>query len=176
MNDSLKQYLQEYAEEQSKYIQLVNEMIKTNQPQLLNQYPEITNHVPKYLFHGSTKAFLDIKPNESTQKGNYVYATDNPLRAIRFSLFRDSSKISCHIYDGFDQEQNYQFHININEKQKGSFQEVLNQKYVYLYVVDGKQFMRPHGEIYHHSEFISKEEGKSIAPSNIVAIDVKKYD
>ncbi len=175
MNDHLKQYLQEYAEEQSKYIQLVNEMIKTNQPQLLNQYPEITNHVPKYLFHGSTKAFLDIKPNESTQKGNYVYATDNPLRAIHFALFRDSAKISCHIYDGFDQEQNYQFHININEKQKGSFQEVLNQKYVYLYVVDGKQFMRPQGEIYHHSEFISKEEGKSIAPSNIVAIDVKKY-
>ena len=33
MNDHLKQYLQEYAEEQSKYIQLVNEMIKTNQPQ-----------------------------------------------------------------------------------------------------------------------------------------------
>lgn len=175
MNDHLKQYLQEYAEEQSKYIQLVNEMIKTNQPQLLNQYPEITNHVPKYLFHGSTKAFLDIKPNESTQEGNYVYATDNPLRAIHFALFRDSAKISCHIYDGFDQEQNYQFHIDINEKQKGSFQEVLNQKYVYLYVVDGKQFMRPHGEIYHHSEFISKEEGKSIAPSNIVAIDVKKY-
>ena len=27
MNDHLKQYLQEYAEEQSKYIQLVNEMM-----------------------------------------------------------------------------------------------------------------------------------------------------
>ena len=175
MDHNLNQYLQEYTNEQGKYIQLVNEMMQTNQPQLLNQHPEITNHVPKYLFHGSTKAFLDIKPNESTQEGNYVYATDNPLRAIHFALFRDSAKISCNIYDGLDQEQNYQFQIHINEKQKGAFQEVLNQKYVYLYVVDGKQFMRPNGEIYHHSEFISKEEGKSIAPSNIIAIDVKKY-
>lgn len=46
----------------------------------------IFDYVPNVLYHGSPENLDVINSNESTQKGSYVYATDNPVHALFFSI------------------------------------------------------------------------------------------
>lgn len=134
----------------------------------------ILEYVPDVLYHGSPNSLEIIKPNESTQKGSYVYATDNPIHALFFAIFRNSSIVRAHIDEYIDEHGNYQVKYQIDERIEGALDEIITDKYITIHVCDGKQFFRPQGEAYIGREWISKD-GQSIVPIDRIQINVKHF-
>ena len=66
---------------------------------ILGEDSSILTYVPQTLYHGSAQSLEVISSRESTQKGSYVYATDNPIHALMFSIFRNSSLARGHIFE-----------------------------------------------------------------------------
>ena len=128
--------------------------------------------VPKILFHGSKKTLDVIYANESSQKGAHVYATDNPIQAFFFSVFRKSSQARAKILENIDGDGNYQVHYVIDERVKDSLKEIITNETVTIHVCDGDLFYKPHGEKYINREWISKD-GKDIVPIDHLILRIK---
>ena len=134
----------------------------------------IFEYVPDILYHGSVKSLDIINSNESTQMGSYVYATDNPVQAIFFSIFRNSSIARAHIDEYIDENGNYRVKYHIDERVKGALDEILSDKVVTIHVCNGKQFFKPQGEAYIGREWISKD-GQSIVPVDKIQVSVRDF-
>ena len=128
--------------------------------------------VPKILFHGSKHKLDIIKANESSQKGAHVYATDNPIQAFFFSIFRKSSQARAKILENIDEQGTYQVHYVIDERVENSLQEIITNETVTLHICDGDLFYKPHGEKYINREWISKN-GQDIVPIDTLVIKIK---
>lgn len=134
----------------------------------------IFDYVPNVLYHGSPENLDIINPNESTQKGSYVYATDNPVHALFFSIFRNSSVARAHIDEYIDEHGNYKVKYQIDERIKGALDEIITDRYITIHVCDGKQFFKPQGAAYIGREWISKD-NQSIVPIDKIQINVKHF-
>lgn len=134
----------------------------------------IFEYVPDVLYHGSPESLDVINSNESTQKGSYVYATDNPVHALFFSIFRNSSIARAHIDEYIDENGNYQVKYHIDERIQGALDEIISDKNVTIHVCNGEQFFKPQGEAYIGREWISKD-GQSIVPTDKIHVNVKHF-
>lgn len=145
------------------------EEIKT----LLGKNSSILEYVPGILYHGSSNNLEVINPKESTQKGSYVYATDNPIHALFFSIFRNSSIARGHIHEYINENGEYRVKYQIDERVAGALNEIISDKFVTIHICDGKQFFKPHGEAYINREWLSKD-GQSIVPVDRIHVNVKQ--
>ena len=134
----------------------------------------IFDYVPDVLYHGSPENLDVINSNESTQKGSYVYATDNPVHALFFSIFRNSSIARAHIDEYIDENGNYKVKYHIDERVQGALDEIISDKNVTIHVCNGEQFFKPQGEAYIGREWISKG-GQSVVPVDKIQVNVKNF-
>lgn len=134
----------------------------------------VFDYVPNVLYHGSPENLDIINPNESTQKGSYVYATDNPIHALFFSVFRNSSIARAHIDEYIDEHGNYKVKYQVDERVEDALDELITDKYITIHVCDGKQFFKPQGATYIGREWISKD-GQSIVPTDKIQVNVKHF-
>ena len=134
----------------------------------------IFDYVPDVLYHGSPESLDVISSKESTQKGSYVYATDNPIHALFFSIFRNSSVARAHIDEYIDENGNYKVKYIVDERTQGALDEIISDKNITIHVCDGKQFFKPQGEAYIGREWISKD-GQSIVPTDKIQVNVKHF-
>ena len=134
----------------------------------------ILEYVPDTLYHGSPQSLYVINPNESTQKGRFVYATDNPVHALFFSVFRNSSIARAHIDEYIDENGEYKVKYIIDERVKGALDEIIKDIDITIHVCKGEQFFKPQGEAYISREWISKE-GQSIVPTDRIQINIKEF-
>ena len=134
----------------------------------------IFDYVPNVLYHGSPENLDVINSNESTQKGSYVYATDNPVHALFFSIFRNSSIARAHIDEYIDKNENYQVKYYIDERVQGALDEIISNQNITIHVCNGEQFFKPQGEAYIGREWISKD-GQSIVPIDKIQVNVKHF-
>ena len=131
------------------------------------------NYVPSRLYHGSPNSLEVINPKESTQPGKTVYATDDPMHALFFTIFRNSSQVRAHIYEKIDESGEYQVIYELDERYEGALEETLKDNEITIHVCDGSDFYKPIGAQYIPREWISKE-GKAIAPIERISISPKK--
>ena len=141
---------------------------------ILGDKCNIFDYVPKTLYHGSPESLDVINPNESTQSGSYVYATDNPVHALFFSIFRNSSIARAHINERIDENGDYKVKYEIDERVKGALDKIISDKEITIHVCDGNQFFKPQGDVYIGREWISKQ-GQSIVPTNKIHVNVKEF-
>lgn len=134
----------------------------------------IFDYVPNVLYHGSPENLDVINSNESTQKCSYVYATDNPVHALFFSIFRNSSIARAHIDEYIDKNENYQVKYYIDERVQGTLDEIISNQNITIHVCNGEQFFKPQGEAYIGREWISKD-GQSIVPIDKIQVNVKHF-
>lgn len=134
----------------------------------------IFDYVPNVLYHGSPENLDVINSNESTQKGSYVYATDNPVHALFFSIFRNSSIARAHIDEYIDKNGNYRVKYYIDERVQGALDEIVSNQNITIHVCNGEQFFKPQGEAYIGREWISKD-GQSIVPIDKIQVNVKHF-
>lgn len=134
----------------------------------------IFDYVPNVLYHGSPENLDVINSNESTQKGSYVYATDNPVHALFFSIFRNSSIARAHTDEYIDKNGNYQVKYYIDERVQGALDKIISNQNITIHVCNGEQFFKPQGEAYISREWISKD-GQSIVPIDKIQINVKHF-
>ncbi len=132
----------------------------------------IFEYVPDILYHGSTKDIDVLKVQESTQKGCYVYATDNPIHALFFSIFRNSSEARSHIEEYIDEEGNYQVKYLIDERIKDALKNIIVDDIVFIYVCDGRKFFKPQGATFIRREWASKE---NIVPLDKIKVNIKEF-
>lgn len=141
---------------------------------LLGENTWILSYVPNTLYHGSIKNVDILNPNESTQQGSYVYATDNPIHALFFSIFKNSSEVRSHIKEYIDKNGEYKVKYEIDERISGALNKALDSQDVNIYVCDGSQFFKPQGEAYIGREWISKD-GQSIKPINKITVNARQF-
>lgn len=134
----------------------------------------IFEYVPDVLYHGSSESLDIINSKESTQKGSYVYATDNPVHALFFSIFRNSSLAKAHINEYIDENGNYQVKYHIDERSPGALDEIISDNNITIHVCNGEQFFKPHGEAYIDREWMSKD-GQNIIPIDKIHVNVKHF-
>ena len=134
----------------------------------------IFEYVPDVLYHGSSNELETIKANESTQKGSYVYATDNPIHALFFSIFRNSSIARAHIYEYIDENGNYKVKYIIDERVQGALNNIISDREINIYVCNGEQFFKPQGEAYINREWVSKD-GQNIVPKDRIKVNIKLF-
>lgn len=181
-DEKLKKEMSRYGNEMKSFLpieQRVKDLKRSRKSineikEILGKDSYIFEYVPDILYHGSTESLDVINPNESTQKGSYVYATDNPVHALFFSIFRNSSIARAHIDEYIDEKGNYQVKYHIDERVQGALNELISDKNVTIHVCDGEQFFKPHGGAYIGREWISKE-GQSIAPIDKIHVNVKHF-
>ncbi len=142
--------------------------------EILGSDSYILDYVPDVLYHGSTESLDIINSNESTQKGSYVYATDNPIHALFFSIFRNSSIARAHIEEYIDEFGNYKVKYHIDERVKNALKDIITDRNITIHVCNGTQFFKPEGEQYISREWISKD-GQSIVPIDKIQVNIKHF-
>ncbi len=178
----LKKEMTRYSSEMKKFLPIEEQAKKLKRSgkkiaeikEILGSDSYIFENVPNVLYHGSPKNLDIINSNESTQKGSYVYATDNPIHALFFSIFRNSSIARAHISEHIDEYGNYQVKYYIDERVQNALDEIISNNNVTIHICDGNQFFKPQGEAYIGREWISKE-GQNIIPTNKIEINVKHF-
>ena len=133
----------------------------------------VVDYVPDTLYHGSENSYDVLKSNESTQGGRVVYATDNPIHALFFSIFRNSSELRGRIREE-NANGEYKVKYYIDERAKGAIDRIITDKNITIYVLDGKDFHKPQGNAFIAREWVS-EEGKAIVPLDKIQVNVKDF-
>lgn len=180
--ESLKREMLKYEEEMKTFLPIEEQVNKLRRSLMsleeikraLGNNKNIFEYVPNTLYHGSPESLDVINSNESTQKGIYVYATDNPIHALFFSIFRNSSIARAHINEHIDKNGNYKVKYEIDERIKGALDEIITDKEITIHICDGLQFLKPQGAAYIGREWISKE-GQSIIPTGKIHVNVKHF-
>lgn len=178
----LEQEMFRYEEQMKSFLPIEEQLkkLKRNGKSLeeiksaLGNNSTILDYVPTTLYHGSLESLDVISPQESTQKGKYVYATDNPIHALFFSMFRNSSIARAHIAEYIDANGNYKVKYQIDERIKGALDEIISDKDITIHVCNGEQFFKPQGEAYISREWISKD-GQSIVPIDKIHVNVRHF-
>lgn len=178
----LKKEMTRYSSEMKKFLPIEEQAKKLKRSgkkiaeikEILGSDSYIFENVPAVLYHGSPKNLDIINSNESTQKGSYVYATDNPIHALFFSIFRNSSIARAHIDEYIDKNGNYQVKYYIDERVQGALDEIISNQNITIHVCNGEQFFKPQGEAYIGREWISKD-GQSIVPIDKIQVNVKHF-
>ena len=142
--------MQELDTEMKKYEESVKSFLKHGKIRTIE-------YAPKVLYHGSPESLDVINPRESTQSGKVVYATDNPMHALFFSIFRNSSQVRAHINERTDENGNYQVMYSIDERYEGALKETITDNPITIHVCNGEDFERPQGEQYISREWVSKD-------------------
>ncbi len=181
-NESLKLEMLKYEEEMKKILPIEEKAKKLRREginieeikSILGSDSYIFEYVPNTLYHGSLESLDVINSKESTQKGSYVYATDNPIHALFFSIFRNSSIARAHINEYIDKNGNYKVKYEIDERIEGALEEIITDKEITIHICDGEQFFKPQGAAYIGREWISKE-GQNIIPTGKIHINVKQF-
>ena len=179
--DELEVELKKYAERIISFLPLEKEYNKLKREGLsyeeikerMGPNADIIEYVPKVLYHGSPKCLDIINPKESTQAGSAVYATDNPMHALFFSIFRNSSQVRAHIHEYIDDNGEYQVEYILDERYAGALDETLTDEPVTIHVLNGEDFYKPLGEQYINREWVSKE-GKAIIPTDKITVSPKE--
>jgi hypothetical protein len=180
MNE-LDQEMAKYSESMKTFLPLERKMISLKKQGLslqdvreqLGSDSSIIDYVPNTLYHGSQYCLDVINPRESTQGGSVVYATDNPMHALFFSIFRNSSQVRAHIDERIDENGNYQVDYIIDERYVGALDEVLNDKNVTIHICNGSDFIKPQGEQFINREWVSKN-GIEIVPTDRITVNPKE--
>ena len=178
----LKREMLKYEEEMKKILPIEEKIRKLRRngistgeiKNILGSDCYIFDYVPNTLYHGSPESLDIINSKESTQKGSYVYATDNPIHALFFSIFRNSSIARAHINEFIDENGNYKVKYEIDERVEGALDEIITDKEITIHICDGEQFFKPQGEAYIGREWISKE-GQDIIPAGKIHVNVKQF-
>ena len=179
---SLKREMLKYEEEMKKILPIEDLLKKLRRSGMsieeiknkLNNDINIFEYVPNTLYHGSPESLDVINSKESTQKGSYVYATDNPVHALFFSIFRNSSIARAHINEYIDENGNYKVKYEIDERVEGALDEIITDKEITIHICDGNQFFKPQGAAYIGREWISKD-GQNIIPIGKIHVNVKHF-
>lgn len=104
------------------------------------------------LYHGSPiQGLKEIKPNESTQKGNCVYAAVHPMYSAVFAAINAMNTPITPKVLGWKQleESNFSSGLTVVEREAGSLDRIKGKK-ISIYVLDGSEFNPPreHDEKY----------------------------
>ena len=180
--DKLKKYMDKYKAQMKEYLPIEQQVKELKHKGISNieingklkDKLDIFEYVPKILYHGSPENLDVINAKESTQAGSYVYATDNPIHALFFSIFRNSSIARAHISEYIDEDGIYKVKYFIDERVQNALDEIITDKNITIHVCDGDDFYKPQGEAYISREWISKE-GKSIIPLDKIEINIKDF-
>lgn len=180
--DKLEEYLNPYVKHMESFIPIEKNLKKLLDKGLSKKEIEdklkndsyIIDYVPDTLFHGSVHDIDVLNPNESTQAGSHVYATDNPVHALFFSIFNNSSICRGRILEDVDDKGSYSVKFLIDERVEGAIEKLIEDKDIYIYVLNGKDFYKPHGEAFITREWVSKD-GKQITPVKKLKINVKEF-
>lgn len=180
--ESLKREMLKYEDEMKKILPIEEKIRKLRRngistgeiENILGSDCYIFDYVPNTLYHGSPESLDVINSKESTQKGSYVYATDNPIHALFFSIFRNSSIARAHINEYIDENGNYKVKYEIDERVEGALDEIITDKEITIHICEGNQFFKPNGAAYIGREWISKE-GQDIIPAGKIHVNVKQF-
>ena len=180
--ESLKREMSKYKESMKIFLPIEEQINKLRRSGMsleemknaLGNNKNILEYVPNTLYHGSPEKLDIINSKESTQRGSYVYATDNPVHALFFSIFRNSSIARSHINEYIDENGNYKVKYEIDERIEGALDEIIVDKEITIHICDGNQFFKPQGAAYIRREWCSKE-GKSIIPIGKIHVNVKQF-
>lgn len=178
----LKKEMTRYSSEMKKFLPIEEETKKLKRSgkkfneikEILGNNSYIFEYVPAVLYHGSPENLDVINSNESTQKGSYVYATDNPIHALFFSIFRNSSVARAHISEHIDEHGNYQVKYYIDERIQNALDKIISNDNITIHICDGNQFFKHQGEAYIGREWISKE-GQNIIPIDRIEVNIKHF-
>ena len=178
----LEKEMSKYEEQMKKFLPIEEQVNKLRRSRMslekikstLGADSNIFEYVPDVLYHGSPENLEVINSAESTQRGSYVYATDNPVHALFFSVFRNSSIARAHINEYIDKNGNYKVKYQIDERVAGALDEIISDRDITIHVCNGSQFFKPQGEQYIAREWISKG-GQSIVPTDRIQVNVKHF-
>ena len=133
-------------------------------------------NTPAYLFHGSVGSFDVLQAKESTQAGTKVYATDNPIKAFFFAIFRNSSEARASIKEEIDPNTGeYKAKYVIDERVQNAVSNIINNNpTVTVHVCSGEDFTKKIGRQYILHEWVSKSD-TSVKPIDKFQINVKEF-
>ena len=179
-NDVLNEEMKKYEKRMKKILPIEEKFGKLRREgksldeisQILGNDIKLLSDVPETLYHGSPESLDVIKARESTQQGSYVYATDNPIHALFFSIFRNSSIARGHINEFIDQNGNYRVKYQIDERVQGALDEIISDRNITIHVCDGNKFFKPYGGAYVNREWCSKN-GEDIVPDRKIDVNIK---
>lgn len=123
---------------QDYYRTIIEEKEKECGKKILNNYELLNHWIKEYhdgkenLFHASLNPCVDIlRPNESTQKGSYVYAGINPINCMAMASFRSSLIFPRAKINGID---------SIIEIFPNLIHQTLDSKYITFYKLPNDKF------------------------------------
>lgn len=176
MNEKFFYYNNLYKTRAQEYSPILNELQSIHESFKLDELIEKIGiekskklmEVPTLLYHGSPNSYDVLMAQASTQPGKFVYATDNPMSAVFFAIFRNSSEIRGHIREYIDEEGKYKVRYEIDERVEGALEKTISDRNVTIHVCDGNEFEKGTGKTFIQKEWISKD-GRDVKP-------IDKYD
>ncbi len=135
---------------------------------------DILSDVPEILYHGSPESVDLLLAQESTQNGKYVYATDSPIKAVLFSLFRNSVFAGNHVNEYIDENGEYKVKYEIDEKIPDALEKIMNIETSTIHICNGADFFKPQGAEYISREYLSND-GKNVVPIDKIHIHTKTF-
>lgn len=172
--DKLKREMLKYSEEMKTFLPILQEAKSLKNKENDLEETKLVEYNPKFLYHGSSENLDFIVAKESTQKGSYVYATDNPIHALFFATFRNSSIARAHIMEYIDSNGGYKVKYKIDERIQGALDDIITDKNIIIHVCNAEDFFKPQGAAYSSREWISKE-GKNIVPTDKIEVNLKSF-
>ena len=181
MNDKFSYYNNLYEKQEQEYLPILNELKSIYETPKLDELIEKMGiekakklmEVPPLLYHGSINSYDVLLAQASTQPGKFVYATDNPMHALFFAIFRNSSEIRGNIHEYIDEFGEYKVKYIIDERIEGEIERVITDRNVTIHVCDGNEFEKGTGKTFIQKEWISKD-GRDIKPIDKYDVNVKQ--
>ncbi len=154
---------------------IIYERERKNQTKILDNYELLGKWLLEWykgdinMYHASLDpSILVLKPNESTQKGSYVYAGKNPIDCVSMACFRSSAIFPrCVI----NQKK------GIKEIFPDSIKNTLESKYITIYQLPKEKFHEYKKDVTSapSGEWISENAVKPLSQVSFKALDLVKY-
>ena len=181
-NAILSKAIQDYRESVKKIIpieervkELKNKGLSYEEiKKILGKDSYILTYVPKYLYHASPEELNIIKAHESIQKGKYVYATDNPIQAVFFSIFKNRCYARGTIIEHIDKKGKYSAKYIIDERIETALKKIISNYDITIHICKGHLFFHSVGEAYTEREWLSKG-GRDILPIGKIKININEF-
>lgn len=181
MNEKITYYNNLYEKRAQDFLPVLNELKSIHETLKLDELIEKTGidkakkmmEIPPLLYHGSPNSYDILKSQTSTQRGSFVYATDNPMQALFFAIFRNSSEIRGNIHEYIDENGNYKVKYEIDERVQGALEKTMIDKNVTIHVCNGNDFEKGTGKTFIQKEWISKS-GSDVTPIDKYDVNIKQ--
>ena len=181
-NAILSKAIQDYRESVKKIIpieervkELKNKGLSYEEiKKILGKDSYVLTYVPKYLYHASPEELNIIKAHESIQKGKYVYATDNPILAVFFSIFKNRCYARGTIIEHIDKKGKYSAKYIIDERIENALKKIISNYDITIHICKGHLFFHSVGEAYTEREWLSKG-GRDILPIGKIKININEF-